>query len=97
MNKLVRVSILLFSIIMSLTITSTAFTADTFVDNNNIKVGEEIVYEVKSDEKVIATNFDIGYNEKSFELVESMTPGLQVAEKDGKIACIYADISGVRT
>lgn len=93
MKKILKISLLLISIIMLLTITSNAFTVETSVDKNDIKVGEEIVYKVKLDEKVIAANFDIVCNSKSFELVESKTTGLNVSEKDGKVACIYVDMN----
>ena len=66
-------------------------------DKSTLLAGEEFIYTVNLSTSVVATNFNINYNSTYFELVGAVTPGLAVAKKDGKIACIYADINGVGT
>ena len=97
MKKTLKILLISTIMLMILTVVSNAFTMQANVDKATIKVGEEVVYTIKLDEKVVATNFNINYNSTSFELVGSNTQGLNVAEKSGKIAAIYADLSGVGT
>lgn len=92
MKKVIKISMLLVISIMLFETNSNAFTAKTSIDNKEITVGEIITYKIKLDKKVIATNFDISYNAESFEFIGSKTPGLNVSEKEGKVACIYLDI-----
>ena len=92
MRYIVKISLIIITILMLLTINSHAFTATTSVDNDKIQVDDELVYKIKLDKKVIASNFDIIYDSESVELVESVTTGLNVAKKNGKIACIYVDM-----
>ena len=92
MRYIVKISLIIITILMLLTINSHAFTATTSVDNDKIQVDDELVYKIKLDKKVIASNFDIIYDSESVELVESVTTGLNVAQKNGKIACIYVDM-----
>lgn len=66
-------------------------------DKNEVKAGNEVVYTISLDENVVAANFDINYNSSSLELIGSSTNGLDVANKNGKITCIYADIDGIGT
>lgn len=73
------------------------FKVDLSTNMNKVKIGEEIVLQIKSNEQVVATNFEIICDINSFELIGSETENFRVAEKDGKIACIYADISGKGT
>ena len=92
MKKVIKISLIIIAILMLLTMNTHAFTAITSVDNKKIRVDDEVIYKIKLDKKVIASNFDIIYDFKSVELVESITTGLNVAKKNGKIACIYVDM-----
>ena len=92
MRYIVKISLIIITILMLLTINSHAFTATTSVDNDKIQVDDDVIYKIKLDKKVIASNFDIIYDSESVELVESVTTGLNVAKKNGKIACIYVDM-----
>ena len=93
MKKITKISVLIISIIMLLTITSNAFTAETSVTSHNVKVGEEIIYTIKLDSNVIAANFDIKYDDKNFELIGSNTTGLNVSKNGEVISCIYLDMN----
>lgn len=93
MKKITKISVLIISIIMLLTITSNAFTAETSVTSDNVKVGEEITYTIKLDSNVIAANFDIKYDDKNFELIGSNTTGLNVSKNGEVISCIYIDMN----
>lgn len=96
MKKFIKLFlIILFLFLVVLNSTVYGFNVEVKTDKSTVKVGEEFVYTIKMDEKVVATNFLINYDANSFELVGSKTAGLNVAKKDGKIACIYADIAGV--
>lgn len=89
--KLKRIIIILMVSIM-LPLVSKAFEINLSIDKENIKKNDEIVLRVKTNEKVIATNFEIDYNNKVFKFIEGVN--INAAEKDGKIACIYGDLTG---
>ena len=93
MKKITKISVLIISIMMLLTITSNAFTAETSVTSHNVKVGEEITYTINLDSNVIAANFDIKYDDKNFELIGSNTTGLNVSKNGEVISCIYIDMN----
>ena len=67
------------------------------LSSNSIQVGDEIIYSITLNENVVACNFQLNYDNTVLELIGSDTTNLNVAEKNGKIACIYADISGTGT
>ena len=69
----------------------------TEADSKTVKVGEEVILTIKVNETIIASNFEINYDSESFKLDGSETNNFNVAEKNGKIACIYADITGTGT
>ncbi len=94
MKKIIKISILLIIIMMLIPITSNAFTAKTSIDKEYIEVGDEVVYKISCDKKVIGANFSIEYDPKCFELIDSRTSGLNVATKNDEIMCIYANIEG---
>ena len=50
---------------------------------------EEIILTIKFNAKVTAANFNIKYDSSVFDFIEGVN--INAAEKDGKIACIYAD------
>lgn len=95
------VSVAIMLIIMALLITTAnaAFTASISMksDSSTIKVGDTVTLTINVNEKVVASNFDINYDSTILKLEGSGTSNLSVAEKDGKIACIYADMSGTGT
>lgn len=93
-KRIERIIISVIIMILFLTIKSNAFTIQMSTDKNEIKTGDEVIYTLNLDENVVAANFDINYNSSSLELIGSSTNGLDVASKNGKIACIYADIDG---
>lgn len=98
MKKVVKFIIL--AIILSLFMfqgTVQAFEITMTSEKSNLSEGDEFIYTISSSAKVVATNFMINYDSNSFELVGAVTEGLNVAVKNGKIACIYADMSGVGT
>ena len=96
-NKILKVGIVILIAMMLFTIDSYAFTMNPSLDKQSVKIGEEVTYKIKLNDKVVATNFILDYDNTAFELVKSNTTGLNVAEKNGKIACIYADIGGTGT
>ncbi len=96
-NKILKLIMLIIISIMIFTVYTYAFSIEPSINNVSVKPGEEIIFKIKSNEKIVATNFKLNYDNEAFELVKSNTSGLNVAEKDGKIACIYADMSGVGT
>lgn len=96
-NKILKLIMLIIIAIMIFTVYTYAFSIEPSINNVSVKPGEEIIFKIKSNEKIVATNFKINYDNEVFELVRSSTTGLNVAEKNGKIACIYADMSGVGT
>ena len=85
MKKIIKISILLIIIMMLIPITSNAFTAKTSIDKEYIEVGDEVVYKISCDKKVIGANFSIEYDPKCFELIDSRTSGLNVATKNDEI------------
>lgn len=95
MKKIIlSITIMLLCISVLITTSNAAFTMSMKSDSNTIKIGETATLTISANEKVVASNFDIIYDSTAFKLEESSTSNLSVAEKDGKIACIYADISG---
>lgn len=96
-NRILKLIMLIIIAIMIFTVYTEAFSIEPLVNNAYVKPGEEIIFKIRSDEKIIATNFKLNYDNEAFELVKSNTSGLNVAEKNGKIACIYADMSGIGT
>ena len=69
------------------------FSLDITTDKKDVNIGEEVILQIKADKNVVASNFEINYNNEKIELVGSNTDNLFVSEKDGKIACIYFDIN----
>lgn len=96
-NKILKLIMLIIVAIMIFTVYTYAFSIEPSINNISVKPGEEIIFKIKANEKIVATNFKLNYDNEVFELVRSNTSGLNVAEKNGKIACIYADMSGVGT
>lgn len=96
-NKILKLIMLIIVAIMIFTVYTYAFSIEPSINNISVKLGEEIIFKIKANEKIVATNFKLNYDNEVFELVRSNTSGLNVAEKNGKIACIYADMSGVGT
>ena len=96
---ILSVAIMLITIALLITTTNAAFTANVSMksDSTTIKVGDTVTLTISTNEKVIVSNFDISYDSTMLELEGSGTSYLSVAEKNGKIACIYADISGTGT
>lgn len=96
---LVSLTIMLLSIMLLITNSNAAFSINTKIESNSdtIQTGETITLVITSNEKIIASNFNINYDNTILKLEGSKTSNLSVAEKDGKIACIYADISGTGT
>lgn len=100
MKKVTIVSIIMM--IISFVLINTA-NADFAVGMNmeankkTISIGDEEILTLNFNEKIVACNFNIVYDSNVFTLIGSNTTNLNVAEKDGKIACIYADMSGSGT
>lgn len=97
MKRIIKINVLLVMIMMLMMVTSNAtnaFTAKTSIDKDYIEVGDEVVYKISCDRKVIGANFSIEYDPKCFELVDSRTAGLDVASKEEEIKCIYTNIEG---
>ena len=91
MKKVRLISIILFIISIILFVNSHAtynmvVTLET--NKQSLQVGEEKILTVTLSENIIAGNFEINYDSEVFELVGSGTTNLNVAEKNGKIACI---------
>ena len=62
----------------------------TFSSNKTqVKPDEEIILTITFDKKVVVANFNINYDSSVFKFVEGIN--INAAEKNGKIACIYAD------
>lgn len=78
-------------------ISNAAFEINNSVEPISMKIGDIVTYTITANENIVATNFDISYESGKFKLEGSGTTGLSVSEKNGKIACIYADISGIGT
>ncbi len=62
---------------------------------NSIVKGDIVKLKITTNEKVVAFNCLINYDNNIFELVESKTSGLSVGIKENKIACVYVDTTGV--
>lgn len=96
---IVSVAIMLIIMAVLITTANAAFTASISMksDSSTIKVGDTVTLTINVNEKVVASNFDINYDSTILKLEGSGTSNLSVAEKDGKVACIYADMSGTGT
>lgn len=98
MKKTVKIICIMIIVLLSInTISSAAFTLDMEDFPSIIEVGQEQILKIKLNEKIIAANFMINYDNTIFELKDSDTDNFYVAEKEGKIACVYADSSGEGT
>lgn len=97
MKRICRIILVVFLMCILSNVSNAAFEVDNSITPTAVKVGDIVTYTIIANESVVATNFDISYESDKFELVGSDTAGLNVAEKNGKIACIYADISGTGT
>lgn len=98
-----KLTMLSFTIILSICLLTTISNA-TFIVNMNmegnakiVELGETKTLIISVNEPVYVLNFNINYDSQVFKLVGSETENLGVAEKDGKIACIYADSTGIGT
>lgn len=96
---IVSVAIMLITIALLITSANATFTASISMksDSSTVKVGDTVTLTISVNEKIVASNFDINYDSAILKLEGSGTSNLSVAEKDGKIACIYADMSGTGT
>ena len=83
---------MILTVAIMLPLVSNAFDVNLSSDKKEIKLNDEIILKVKMQEKVITANFEINYNSKLFEFIEGIN--INAAEKNGKIACIYGDLSG---
>ena len=104
MKKIIVLLVIIAIIVTSVILiknktTDSKFTVNinTETDSKTVKVGEEVILTIKTNETIIASNFEINYDSESFKLEGSETNNFNVAEKNGKIACIYADITGTGT
>ena len=96
---ILSLAIMLITIALLMTTTNATFTANVSMksDSTTTKVGDTVTLTISTNEKIIASNFDISYDSTMLKLEGSGTSNLSVAEKDGKIVCIYADMSGIGT
>ena len=98
-----KITLLMLSIILIIslltTISNATFTVNMNMEENSkiIELGETKTLVVSVNEPVYALNFNINYDSQVFKLIGSETENLNVEEKDGKIACIYADFAGIGT
>lgn len=83
---------MILTVAIMLPLVSNAFDVNLSSDKKEIKLNDEIILKVKMQEKVIAANFEINYNSKLFEFIEGIN--INAAEKNGKVACIYGDLTG---
>ena len=105
MKKKIALIVIIVAIVVKLVVviqnntTDSKFKLNMETENNSeiVKVGEEVVLAIKVNETIIASNFEINYDSEVFELVGSETDNFNVAYKNGKLACIYADINGIGT
>lgn len=101
MKKIIYVFAMLTFILSIVLINSSnatfTMTMNLGTNSDNARVGEEVVYTINLNEKIVACNFNLNYDSQILKLVGSGTSNLNVAEKNGEIACIYADISGTGT
>ena len=67
-----------------------AFSVKLDVNKKNVKVGEEIVLKINTDENISAVSFHIKYDKKYLTFIEGIN--INAAEKDDSIACIYGNI-----
>lgn len=102
MKKIIVLLVIIAIIITSIILiknktTDTKFTVTMSTEKETVKVGEDVILTIKTNETIIASNFEINYDSELFKLEGSETNNFNVAEKNGKIACIYADITGTGT
>ena len=97
--KKILISTVVILVTLILLVTTSSATFETNIKSNvsTTRVGETVTLTISTNEKIVASNFNINYDSTAFKLDGSGTSNLSVAEKDGKIACIYADISGTGT
>ena len=69
--------------------TSYGLTGTLSSNKTSVKKDEEIILTIAFDEKVVAANFNINYDSSVFKFVEGVN--INAAEKNGVVACIYAD------
>lgn len=100
-KKIIAILILILILILSsiAKISMAAFTANVTSNKNleNINIGEEITYTIKLTEEIVACNFDISFDTKVLEFVSSETSNLTAAMNNGKLSCVYVDISQTGT
>ena len=99
MKKRIIAGILLLIVSITLLTTSNAnCTIDMNIEGNtNVTVGENMIYKITLNEPIVACNFDIEYDSTILEFVQSETTNLSAAVNNGKVSCMYVDISNQGT
>lgn len=95
-RKIVVIAIILVLVMLALFFKSNNKILKVRLDTNldSVQVGDEIILTIQTSKVVDTASFFINYDSNTFELKESKTEVLSIAEKEGKIACIYADLNG---
>ena len=90
--------LLLIISILIITTTNAASIVLNFTESkDSVEIGDEITLTIGFNEEIVAANFMINYDKDAFEIIKDETSNFKVADKNGKIACIYADISQTGT
>lgn len=95
MKKSMKIFYIFIIFLFLFSVTANAFTVTLSSSENNVKSGEYVILNIKADEKIVASNFYIDYDSDKFEFVQGIN--VSAAINNGKLACIYADITGTGT
>lgn len=91
-NKICIIS-LVTMIIIAISTTSFGFGLNmSFNKIDKINVGDEIILTINFSEDIIGATLKINYDNNNLELLGSQTDDLTVANKDGKVSCVYFEI-----
>ena len=89
-NKIVIMAIMF--LILFLNNTVYAFGVELKTDKEIVNKNDEVTITIKADETVLASNFDVEFDNTMFEFIDSDTEGLIVSAKDNKVMCIFFDL-----
>lgn len=96
MKRILIVTICMLVFILSAsTFSMGAFTVNVTANPelSKTEIGGEINYTISFNEKIVAGNFDLEFNTELLEFVSSETTNLNIAMNNGKLSCVYVDIS----
>ena len=90
MKTIINKILIIFIFIINIAVISNAMIIKLDSVYNEIKVGDEVIYKLEIDEKIMTADFEIEYDKEILEFKKISTPNVEYNKiEDGKLIVLY--------